>query len=114
MARGKTTKKEALKALRKMDSRKSADAIIIVRGRLDQEGSWDVDWEGAHWMPQLDEAFICPSGLPAGFGMAAAKEIGSVTAEDTAEDSLGRMGAALGRGLMNSVGSEILDHLKGK
>lgn len=103
-----TTKKrisvsQALKVLRKMvlPGRKSAesDAVIVIRGRLDQEGKWEIDWEAAHWMPDLDPKCIAPSGLPLGLGAAAAQELASISASDAAEGSLGRFGSALGKGL---------------
>jgi hypothetical protein len=109
MGRGpKVTKSQAFKALRKMDNRRSADAILIVRGRLDQEGNWDVDWEGAHWMPNLDGSMISPSGLPMGFGMEATKTLVSVTANDSAEEGLGKLGAAAARGFVDSLGSSVI------
>ena len=112
-AKKKISVAQALKALRKMaiPGRRNtdADAIILVRGRLDQEGKWEVDWEAAHWMPDLDPAFIAPSGLPLGLGSAAAQELASVSASDAAEDSLGRVGAALGKGIWDAIGSRVAD-----
>jgi len=108
MGGSKVTKSQALKAMRKMDNRRSADAILVVRGRLDQKGQWSIDWEAAHWMPDLDESMISPSGLPMGFGMEATKEIAAVTANDSAEEGLGRLGAAAARGFVDSLGSSVM------
>lgn len=100
---------DALKALRRMASRNKtdADAIIVVRGRLDTEGKWEVDWEAAHWMPDLDPTCIASSGLPVGFGPAAAQEIASVSAGDVAEERFGRFGAAVGKGLWEALSTRL-------
>lgn len=108
----RVTKSKAFSALRKMDNRRSADAVIVIRGRLDQEGKWDIDWEGAHWMPHLAKELVAPSGLPVGFGIEATKRIAAVTADDTAEAGLGRMGAALGKGLVETIGSSFFEMMK--
>jgi len=95
----------ALKALRKSKRRGSplADVVFVARGSLDQEGGWSIEWEAAHWLPELSEQDIAPSGLPAGFATAAAQEIGSVAANDAAEKGFGRLGAALGKGAIDAI-----------
>lgn len=103
----KITASQALKVLRTMSRKRSADAVIVVRGRLNQEGTWETDWEGAHWLPELSEENIAPSGLPSGFAQAAASELGGVTAGDVAEEHLGRFGAAIGKGLWESLSGKI-------
>lgn len=108
----KVTVPQALGALRPM-KRKEADVVLVVRGRLGPDGAWETDWEAAHWMPDLDDSLIAPSGLPAGFGMAAAKEVGSITAGDTAEESLGRFGAAVGKGLISAIETKLGGGLHG-
>ena len=113
----KITVSQALKALRTMvvgHSKSEADAVIVVRGRLNQEGKWDVDWEAAHWMPDLDEACIAASGLPIGFGPAAAQEIASVSAGDVAEERFGRLGAAVGKGLWEALSSRMAGAVPGQ
>lgn len=101
----------ALKALRLMAAGKNrtseADAILVVRGRLDQEGKWEIDWEAAHWLPDLEQDCISPSGLPVGFGPAAAHEIAAVSAGDVAETNLGRMGAAVGKGIWDVISDRV-------
>jgi len=103
----KVTPDQAMTALRSMGRNKDADAIVVVRGRLDSKGEWHTDWEAAHWMHDLRDEMLSPSGLPLGFGVASAKELASLTAGDTAEESLGRFGAALGKGLVSAIGEKI-------
>lgn len=105
--KGEVTITQAFKALRKMGKNKEADALIVVRGRLDQKGEWTIDWDAAHWLPDLPDECIASSGLPAGFGMAAAQEVASVSANDVAEDRLGRFGAALGKGIWDTISERL-------
>jgi len=103
----KITASQAFKALRLMGRNKDADAIIVIRGRLDQQGEWEIDLEAAHWFHEAPKEHITPSGLPVGFGPAALADLASVTAGDAAEGKLGRFGAALGKGLLDSLGEKL-------
>ena len=95
----------ALKALRVAKKRRAAEAdvVLAIRGSLDQEGNWAIEWEAAHWLPELSEQDTASSGLPVGFATAAAQELGSVAAGDAAEKGCGRLGAALGKGAIEAI-----------
>lgn len=98
---------QAFRAFRKKKRGHNADAVLVVRGTLDQHGNWEVDWEAAHWMPDLPDHCVAPSGLPAGFGTAAAQEIATVSAGDVAEERLGKLGSALGKGAWEFVSDKL-------
>lgn len=79
---------------------KDSDAIVVIRGRLNDDGSWSVDWEGLHW---VDDEHIGPSGMPTRFMSSASKDLMMYAANDTAEMSLGSLGASLGMAFVKAV-----------
>ena len=104
----KVSKSKALTVLRVGKKNKTYDVVVAVRGYLNKEGDWEIDWEGAHWLHDLEEEGIGKSGLPSGFPFEVGKTFMELSASESAEKSLGRFGKALGEGLIQSLaGVEI-------
>lgn len=99
----KVSKSKALTVLRIGKKNKTYDVVVAVRGYLNKEGNWEIDWEGAHWLHKLDEESIGKSGLPSGFPFEAGKAFMELSASESAEKSLGRFGTALGKGIIQSL-----------
>jgi hypothetical protein len=86
-----------------------ADAMLIVRGYLDTEGKWNIQWEGMHWLRGISQDDLTPSGLPIGLVGTAAQELASSAAADVLETHAGKMAATIGENL----GRGLLEIFKG-
>jgi len=108
VSKTKISPKQAMKALRR-GKKGPSDIVMVLRGRLDQQGEWDIEVEALHWLHEATKETIGPSGLPYGFPIAAGKELLSLGANDSAEKSIGGLGTALGREFIKTVASGSLD-----
>lgn len=97
----KISAKQAIKSLRGK-KHPAPDVVMIIRGTLDQEGEWHIDWEAMNWL--RGEA-VGSSGLPYGFPMSASKTLLGIGAEDSAEKSIGGLGTTLGKEFIKTIAS---------
>lgn len=99
-------KRASTKSLMK-SLRNDADAIAVLRGRMNDDGSWSVEWEGLHW---VEDEHVGSSGMPTRFMSAASKDLMLYAANDTAELSLGSLGASLGMAFVKAVTGKEEEH----
>lgn len=82
--------------------------MLVVRGCLDQEGNWNIEWEGMHWLQGVPPDHISSSGMPRGLVGAVSQELAAVAAGDVLESHAGKLAASIGE----SLGQGLLEVLR--
>jgi hypothetical protein len=101
-----------LKKLRLIDP-VEPDVVIAIRLRATEDGSWDLKWDGCHWLI-FDKGFEPrPDQLPPGVAERIVKAFAYETAKSTGGDFFATMGASFGKAAVDKV-SELLPHIRRK
>lgn len=101
-----------LKKLRLVDS-VEPDVVIAIRLRATDDGSWQIKWNGCHWLifepgfePKEDE-------LPPGVAERIVKAFAYETAKSASGDFMASIGASFGKAAVDKV-TELLPHMRRK